>query len=218
MNHPIDPSMLGMAEAPQLTYISIPDAANVLKRGIEWYLGQRGETFIEVSFSYKNKSGETVTYYPYREVADWLSDNKGRGLLLYGSCGLGKTMLARYVIPQILFHYNTPRKITHTYSITELNDEQKLNEALGFNILSVDDVGVEENMVVYGKRRNPFDEIMDAVEKQGKLIIITTNLTQKELTERYGTRVMDRIKATTRRVVFDLYDEQGQRKSLRRYD
>jgi DNA replication protein DnaC len=139
-------------------------------------------------------------------------------LLLYGSCGLGKTMLARYVLPQILFHYNTPRKITHCYSITELNDEQTLNEALGFNILSVDDVGVEENMVVYGKRRNPFDEIMDAVEKQGKLIIITTNLTQKELTDRYGTRVMDRIKATTRRVVFDLYDDKGQRMSLRRHD
>lgn len=202
---------LGFCVEPEKVHIKIPDAGNVLKRGIEYHLGKIGKTFQNVVFV----DGDGVEHRPYREIAEWLTDNQGRGLFLYGSCGLGKTMLGRYVLPQILYWYCNPHKITHCYSMVELNCQEKVNEALGYKILSIDDVGVEEQMVTFGQRRNVFDEIMDSAEKQGKLVIITTNLSGKDIENRYGTRTFDRIKALTKRVLFDMRDSNNNPISFR---
>lgn len=147
----------------------------------------------------------------YKDVARWLTNNEGKGLFLYGYCSQGKTLLSRYVLPAMLHHYCN--KVVHFYTMTEAN--QKLDEVLGYHCLSIDDVGVEEQMVQYGQRRNAFDEIMDAAEKKGKLVIITTNLNKDQIIERYGTRTYERIKATTLPVKFGLTNEKGEPISFR---
>jgi len=39
--------------------------------------------------------GEQLQWLPeYDEVAAWLSDNRGKGLFLFGSCGRGKSLLS----------------------------------------------------------------------------------------------------------------------------
>lgn len=78
----------------------------------------------------------------------------------------------------------------------------KLDEVLTKGIISLDDIGSEEMMIKYGERRLAFAEIMDAAEKSGKIVIVSTNLTSDQIRSQYGDRVLDRIKAITTRVLF----------------
>lgn len=165
-------------------FIEIKDAKNVLKETLKAFLEHEGKK------SYWLKE--------YDEVANWLSDNEGKGLFMFGNCGRGKTLLGRYVIPAILLMHE--QKIVNCYNAQEMNT--KIDEVLKKKIISIDDIGTEEILVQYGNKRLAFLEVIDAVEKEGKLIILTSNLNHEQIIEKYGERTMDRIIATTKRVVF----------------
>ena len=134
----------------------------------------------------------------YDKVAEWLTDNKGKGLFLYGNCGRGKTMLAKYIIPALLLVEFG--KIVNYYDILDL--KTKFDEVVRYKILAIDDIGTEEVLVSFGNKTDIFSEIMDLTEKKSKLVIVTTNYQKEQLLERYGQRIFDRIIATTVRVCF----------------
>jgi len=90
--------------------------------------------------------------------------------------------------------------VVNIFSAQELN--QKIDEILKLHIIYIDDIGTEDNLNSYGNKRMPFAELCDAAEKKGKLLILTTNLSIDELTQRYGDRVVDRLIATTKAVPF----------------
>lgn len=154
--------------------------------------------WLTLAFNHFLRGDDFIWLPEYEHVADWLSGNDGRGLFLYGNCGRGKSMFCRYVLPAILL--TNFRKVVRVFDMQEVN--RNIDSVLAHHILALDDVGTEENSVKYGERRNAFSEVMDAVEKQGKLILVSTNLGEKELRDRYGDRVLDRIRSTTKRVVF----------------
>lgn len=135
----------------------------------------------------------------YEQIAAWLMNNEGRGLFMFGNCGRGKSLLGRYVLPAILLQHL--RKVVSVYDMQELNRD--IDGALRKHIISLDDVGTEELSVKFGEKRQAFAEVMDAAEKYGKLLIISTNLSLEDLRQRYGDRVIDRIRRTTRRVAFN---------------
>lgn len=134
----------------------------------------------------------------YDNVVEWLTDNKGLGLFLYGGCGRGKTVLAKYILPTLLLKEHG--KVLRYYDIQEC--KTKFDEIKEKKLISLDDVGTEEIIMNYGNKLEPFSEIMDLVEKKSKLIVVTSNLTYEQLVERYGIRVIDRIKSTTKRILF----------------
>lgn len=149
--------------------------------------------------SFLAMQGKEVQWLPeYDEVADWLTDNKGAGLFLYGNCGRGKSLMVRYVLPAIFLQYLG--KVVNVYDMQEMNRE--LDSMLHKRFVSVDDIGTEDIVNVYGNKRMAFAELMDAVEKEGKLVLISTNLQEKDLRDRYGDRILDRIKGCTRRILF----------------
>jgi DNA replication protein DnaC len=134
----------------------------------------------------------------YTEIVNWLENNDGRGLFLYGDCGRGKTQFAKYILPAILLAETN--KVLRYYDVQEC--KLKFDEIMAKKILSLDDIGTEEIINNYGTKIDPFAEIIDSVEKKSKLIVITSNLNQDQLTARYGVRILDRIKSTTTRVLF----------------
>lgn len=164
--------------------IRVPDARQVLHSFFEYVL---------------SLSNDTLEWQPeYDEVADWLENNDGRGLFLFGDCGRGKSILTRFVLPAILLEY--AGKIVAVYDTQQMNAE--LDKVLKKYILAIDDIGTEEVSVNFGNKRLAFFEIMDSVEKYSKLVIVSTNLSKGAIIEKYGERTYDRIIATTRRVEF----------------
>ena len=131
-------------------------------------------------------------------------------LLCVGSNGLGKTLICQNIIPVLL--QQNMRKIVKTCSAIDMN--LHLDELLRIKLLSIDDVGTEPvETINYGVRRIAFSELVDQSEKQGTLLILSTNLrtthgTDKDgnivpsIEDRYGLRTYDRLKAVTKTVVF----------------
>lgn len=175
----------GMKVPNEKVNIAIPNAEKVFKNALSYFIGM--------------ENGKQAQLLPeYQSVAKWLENNEGRGLFLYGNCGRGKTIIAQYVVPAILLKYC--RKVVACYDAQEMNE--KLNEVLQRKLLCIDDIGTEDVSVVYGNKRLAFLEVVDAAEKQGKLLIVTSNLNHEQLVEKYGDRAMDRIRATTKRILF----------------
>ncbi len=135
----------------------------------------------------------------YDLIADWLSDNHGRGLLCIGHVGRGKTVICAKILPVILNYYC--HLIANVVDATEFNT--KYDELKQRHILCIDDVEVENEAIKYGERKMPFAELADSAEKKGKLLLITTNLTTAELSAKYGARTLDRLKAITHVVHFE---------------
>lgn len=167
-------------------YVRIQDADKVL---ISYYN------------AYFNMIGQKFHRHPsLSSIVDWLKDNKGKGLFLYGACSQGKTILARYILPAIFS--DKLHKIVNYYPMVEANRQP--DEVKSHKIISLDDVGTEEMFTEYGNKRHSFNEIIDAVEQQDKLAIITTNYSYDDIEQRYGTRTLERILATCIPVCFNM--------------
>ena len=183
----------GFDPYPQRLHIQIPQAHEQLWAGLRYYLGE-----------------ETKWLPCYDEVATWLADNKGRGLLCVGDNGLGKTLICQNIIPVLL--QQNMRRIVRTYSALDMN--LKIDELLRIKLLGIDDVGTEPlETISYGVRRIAFSELVDASEKKGTLLILSTNLrtnhgtdragnTIPSIEDRYGLRTYDRLKAVVKSVTF----------------
>lgn len=174
-------------------FIAIPDAEAKLRAGLQYYLGG-GYTWLPA----------------YDKIAEWLSDNKGRGLLCQGTCGLGKTLICQYILPVLINRY--ARKVPNCYTAIDMT--QQFETILGKcgAPLFIDDIGTEPVEVnLFGNRRVPFNEICDTCERRGGLLVLTTNLRTTLATDtaipsiegRYGLRTLDRLRAITKVVVFE---------------
>ena len=174
-------SVIGFSPIPNLVKINIPDAKKVLFNGLNYFT-----------------NGAAKWLNEYDEIARWLSDNQGRGLLCFGNCGRGKTLICARILPLVLSHYC--RKIISCYDAQQMNadiDTVKRN-----HIIYIDDIGTESYSVKYGEKRFAFPEIVDEAEKKGKLLILSTNLSLDEIAQKYGERTMDRLVSITARVKF----------------
>lgn len=180
----------GYPMIPEKVRIRIPDARRHLLAGLNFFT-----------------EGKAAWLPCYDEIAAWLTDNHGRGLLLTGGYGLGKTVIGMRILPILLNTFC--RKIVSVYTAQQLNTS--IDDALGKHIVYVDDIGTEGISNSYGNRRIPFTELCDMAEMNGKLLMVSTNMPMQKLTERYGERAMDRLRGLTMPVVF-------KGKSLRRAD
>ncbi len=164
---------------PQLVRIQIPKAKEYLKQGLTYFCGSKAEWNDD-----------------YGKIAEWLSDNKGKGLMLVGDCGIGKSLIGMRILPLLLNHFC--RKVVTICTATELN--KKPNEVINKHIVYIDDVGTEDVSNIYGNKRIPFTEMVDAAERDGKLLMFSTNLDDEHLSAKYGDRTIDRLHAITRKI------------------
>ena len=164
---------------PDKVKISVPNAGIHLKGGLKYFCGDDAKWNVD-----------------YDKIVRWLSDNKGRGLMLVGGCGVGKTLIGMRIIPLLLNHYC--RKVVTICTANELNKSP--DEIINRHLIYVDDVGTEAISNIYGNKRVPFAELVDLAERDGKLLMFSTNLDDEHLKAKYGDRVVDRLHAITRKV------------------
>lgn len=173
----------GFFGSPKKVSIHIDNAKLLLCNGLKYYCGEGA-----------------VWQQEYEEVAEWLTDNKGRGLWLCGECGRGKTLIGAKILPVLFNFYHFPHKTISLYDAKDLNS--KFDDIVKKHIIYIDDVGKESVDVNYGNRNLWFPDIVDEAEKKGKLLMFTTNLSQEKMVEKYGERTVDRLRAITKKIVF----------------
>lgn len=137
------------------------------------------------------------------KAAKWIVGNYKPGLLLYGSVGNGKTTLVRAIIRLIgilyASSYSSERKGVATVSALELaniakQETGRFDTLKAAELLAIDDVGVEPSIIkVWGNEISPFvDTIYYRYDRQ-LFTLMTSNLSEEQLADKYGERIADRF-------------------------
>ncbi len=147
--------------------------------------GQRLEHFL--------KKNNYIRLKEYDKIVSWLEDNKGKGLAVLGSCGLGKTVLTSDFIPDVI--HSTLDRFIHVYPARDLNYPEKLEETKKKWLKVIDDVGAEPEYNDFGIRRWTFCDIVDDCDLFHKFLIFSSNLSIDQIAKRYEIRTMDRLVA-----------------------
>lgn len=167
-------------------HIAVADARKRMEDGLHYFL-----------------KGDEQWLPGYDRIAEWLTDNKGRGLLVVGTPGLGKSLICQKILPVILG--NGGRRIP---SVAATDIKARFDELMKAHIAIIDDLGKEPRKH-FGNTDNSFFELCNNAERTGKLLVITTNLSTTPVSDprypdsieqRYGADVLDRLKAITKMV------------------
>ncbi len=146
------------------------------------------EDFIK-AFKYYDRTFDTYKHLSaYDEIIDWMVDTKGKGLIIMGECGLGKSTILNYVIPAI-FRTKT-NKVLRSIPAKELGTVER-NIA---PFIIIDDLGTESIKNDYGTKIDAVTDAISYAEDSSKTLIITTNLSPNSLKERYDERTLDRLR------------------------
>ena len=182
---------------------TLQDADVLLMRGLAYAIGPKAQWLPE-----------------YDQVADWLSDNQGKGLMCIGDCGRGKTVITRDILPLVFKNYiqihdaQTDYWFHPVYSYFQAKElKSRWDEIVRGKIICIDDVGTEPIAKVYGETHNYFSELVDLCNDRDKLLICSTNLTHAQLfggeedgivyPARCDQRTFSRLVGNTVRVYFE---------------
>ena len=128
----------------------------------------------------------------YRDVANWLEDSKGRWLLITGSYGVGKTFITN-VILHIIFDAMGYENELVVVNRRTINETYKNALDLTKKIILIDDIGREVHHYANGREVNPVSEIINYAYSHKQMLVMSTNLSGKDLREMYGDPTVDRI-------------------------
>lgn len=165
------------------------------KKEIRRFENAYGKELIENGMSFY--VGDYKWLSAYNDVVNWLSDNQQKGLMCVGDFGLGKSLICEKIIPAMMRSWNWEVFVISAYDMSKRIDEIKK-----YDIVVIDDFGVEGESVIYGEHRHIFNEIVDWAEKNGVMLILTSNLSLEEMKKKYGVRVVDRLNKITKPVIF----------------
>lgn len=180
---------------------SIEGASEVFQTFYVNALAERQKTYVE----------NDALSFSLRKVSDWLEDEQSTiGLLLAGMPGNGKTTSIK-AIREMVFCSNKPDPVALDYfgnpdsaslqfysaiDLCELSKDspdhfRKLKRC---GLLAIDDFGTEPAEIMsYGNVTTPLTDLLYHRYDEGLFTIVSTNLTPRNIKERYGERISDRF-------------------------
>lgn len=128
-----------------------------------------------------------------------------KGLFLRGDVGIGKTFGLQLLAARFGWKFVTAREVEGFFrtqpNYTEWVEYCRAADFFGRGkTLVIDDLGTEnEDFMQYGQRANPLAELLEkrydlSFHRDRVRTIVTSNLTDQQLKERYGFRVFDRLR------------------------
>lgn len=125
----------------------------------------------------------------YESIVKWMTNTDGKGLFITGNCGLGKSIIIKGVIPLIFkYKYNI---LVRPFSAADINERER--EITQKPFICIDDIGIEPTRNLYGEKSEVFCNILDNAESKLKPLFVSSNMTSKDVLNRYGDRALDRI-------------------------
>lgn len=169
--------------------------AIMLEETYKWYVSQRRIAYNPVH-----------TLQLINKVVKWITENRKPGLLLYGTVGSGKTTMALSLRHLLIFFGQRMDKVSALeLSRAAKGSEDDYHRYMKSEMLLIDDMGEEPDVVKnFGNEISPIIEIIYHRYDRQLLTIITSNLSDDEMRNRYGIRVSDRFKEMFDRIYFSL--------------
>lgn len=130
-----------------------------------------------------------------------IDDSSQKNLLFVGNTGLGKTFLANCIASEVIKQGKTvvyqtapvlmDKVIEYKFSYNKTGiEKEQYNKIFNVDLLIIDDLGTET------MSNNKFTELFNIINTRllkNKKMVISTNLTLKELYKEYDERVMSRL-------------------------
>ena len=155
-------------------------------------------------FGYKRVNPEV-----YNSICSYgaliLDGTNYKGLLLKGECGIGKSFGVEILAAIFKIPVFTPTDFGSAYKELEGNKaelEKFVTTGGNFyrepHIMVIDELGTLDTARNYGEITDIMCDVLDmryrAMIKHGVKTIVTTNLSDRDILERYGTRIEDRMR------------------------
>ena len=176
----------------------------------------------EVEYRHQTYKESDAVKESIKQAAKWLTEQDKFGLLMCGVPGNGKTTLMR-AIQNLINYFNLKDDYGTSIgvSLRDVKDITRLNkdDYNGFvkfrntPMLAIDDLGLEPTEVLdYGNVLNPIIDLLSYRYNEQLFTIITTNLTGKQIREKYGDRIADRFNEMMRVIIFQDQSYRGKTK------
>lgn len=146
-------------------------------------------------------------------VSDFITDDSNKfGIILCGVCGNGKTTIL-YAFQNALNYLIANDYVKREFGIRIIDAKDVLHYGKDFerfrqiktcNMIGIEDLGREETGVLdYGNLLNPVIDLLEYRYNNQLFTFITTNLTPKDIREKYGKRIADRFNEMLEVVIFE---------------
>lgn len=167
--------------------------------------------------NFKRRTGAETAFDESKRFVEEFEDRQGIGLMMFGTPGGGKSHLAAAITHELIAKDKSVvfqavpellERIRSTFNKNSKESEQQIMKALlSCDLLVLDDIGSER---VTGWVYEIFFRIVDGRYRNKKPIVYTSNLTPKELEQRFSEfedsdkieneqtpRILDRITETS---------------------
>jgi len=150
------------------------------------------------------------------EYADSFAAGEGKGLLLCGKSGLGKTFLMNCVAQRVL-ERGFSVVVISAYKLIEVmrrfqfseEGAEQVQDILSCDLLCIDDLGSEP--MLRGITVSALYHIINERRNANRAIVVTTNCSPEQLDNMYDQRIGARLYDTSRMQIFEFVGEDVRR-------